>query len=246
MILLIWSVPLLYGLVYALEFSAILSRQAGIITQKNITAYAIQQAVYMGTRFALLFLLPLLGYVVDSGVPPTRFIMIIHLSFLAATLSGAFVYLNRRTIVAYYIGVITDYDSKVSFLTALTSNLRKEKALAATEVLTQQTRIDVPAVRRLFLQSLAVFTVYAIGIFIAFYGATAFFEYRTMISQLSGIINAVGAVLLTFVVEPTISRNIDAKDPHAIDMVTALFLGRLAAVAITAHIFMLFVYVIIG
>ncbi|MFC3119461.1 lipid II flippase family protein [Jhaorihella thermophila] len=51
--------------------------------------------------------------------------------------------------------------------------------------------------------------------FISFYFALLHFEHRASISQLSGLVNSVGTVLLTFYVEPQISRGIDEKREDA-------------------------------
>jgi hypothetical protein len=241
-VLLIWVVPILYGLIYALEFTAILSRQAGLITGKNITAYSIQTAVYMGTRFALLLLLPLLGYFIDIDIAKSRFISMVHFSFLFAAVAGVTVFALRQRIVSYYVCVINEYDQGGSFVKSLLRNVFRQKEKRAYPQLSRHSISGNARVRLVFMQSVLVFTVYAIGIFLAFYGALSFPEFKTTISQVSGFINAFGAVLLTFFVEPKISRTIDANDPDAPDMIMALFLGRLAAVAITAHVAMLAIY----
>ena len=70
----------------------------------------------------------------------------------------------------------------------------------------------------------------------AFYYALFFYEYRTTISQLSGVVNGLATVLLTFVVEPILAKEIDEDNPEAINMIYSLLFGRLLGVGFLTHI----------
>ena len=69
----------------------------------------------------------------------------------------------------------------------------------------------------------------------AFYFALSYYEYRATISQLSGVVNGLATVLLTFIIEPILAKEIDKDNPDAINMIYSLLLGRFIGVAILTH-----------
>jgi len=93
-------------------------------------------------------------------------------------------------------------------------------------------------------QSMMAFAIYGTGIFISFYAALSNFEYRASISQLSGIINSVGTILLTFFIEPRISRGIDAESADAESLIHALLIGRLIGVGVLGQVILLLTFAI--
>lgn len=72
-----------------------------------------------------------------------------------------------------------------------------------------------------------------------FYIALFFPDYRTTISQLSGVTNAFATVLLTFFIEPKISRSIDnnADSKMGVDMLFSLIIGRILGVGFISSCF---------
>ena len=79
-----------------------------------------------------------------------------------------------------------------------------------------------------------------------FFIALFFPDYRTMISQLSGVTNAFATVLLTFIVEPKISKSIDLDEniENSENMLLSLVLGRIFGVGIVSSIIVIFVMMI--
>jgi len=67
-----------------------------------------------------------------------------------------------------------------------------------------------------------------------FFIALFFPDYRTMISQLSGVTNAFATVLLTFIIEPKISKSIDLNEDteQSENMLLSLVLGRVCGVGL--------------
>lgn len=90
----------------------------------------------------------------------------------------------------------------------------------------------------IFAQSVAIFMVYALSTFLAFYFGLVFPDYRTSLSQMSAVTNAFATVLLTFYVEPKISLAID-RDGEVVDNIMALLCGRLVGVGLLSHFFLM-------
>ena len=234
-----------YAAIQCLELSAVLARVAGIRCRSAMLGYSLQQSVYMGTRLFLVMLLPLLGFLVDRHVPLQAFKATVFLSFVAATVLGLIVYALSGWLIAYYSAIIERYrGSKGSFLGAFllipAAHSSPTRLAGLVEVLRNG------AARRLLMLSHLVFVVYSSGIFTSFYLAALWPEYRASLSHMSGIANALAAVLLTFVVDPRISKSIDTSDEHADLLVAALFWGRLLATAISCQILMAIVFHLLG
>lgn len=237
--ILLIAVPALYGGIQALEMSAVLARIAGMQMGRNMTGYALQQSIYIGTRFLLVMLLPLLGLAVDLGMSPEKFALMAHLSLLNAALLGLIIILFRNRIISYYCGVLRAYDHTDNYVRSFFS---PDYSGGRDHILS----LALPRDRYLVVSGVIVFSVYAIGMFIAFFAAVTFPEYRASISQSSGIINALGAVLLTFFIEPAISRNIDIATDEAPKMIFALLFARWLSVALIGQLVLVGLFAVIG
>lgn len=236
-------IPVLFGAIHALEFTAILARIAGISTNNNVLGYSIQQAVYVGTRLFSLMLLPVLGFIVDRAVPVHTFQIMVFVSLLAAAVASVLVFAAKKYVVIYFQRVINAYLKSQNFIGAFVFNRHVSPGQSAIfEKLSFGRVFRIPGAKKILFQSSVVYAIYGTGMFLAFYFALLTPEYRASISQLSGIINGFGAVLLTFFVEPRISRGIDSKSKHASDLVIAMLLGRFIGVAFLAQIVLVTVF----
>ncbi|MCF6303998.1 MAG: lipid II flippase Amj family protein [Rhodobacteraceae bacterium] len=234
---LVMLIPILFGAIHMLEFTAILARIAGINTKNNVLGYSIQQAVYVGTRLFSIMLLPVLGLIVDRAVPVETFQMMAIFALLAAALASAIVFALKARFVRYFQRVILAYVTNKNFIAAFFVNRKfGGENSVETKYASFSKLAKIPGAKKIMIQSALVYAVYGTGIFLSFYFALLTPEYRASISQLSGIVNAFGAVLLTFFIEPRISRGIDANSKDAPGLVIALLLGRLFGVAVLSQI----------
>lgn len=205
--------------------------------------YSIQQAVYVGTRLFLVMLLPMLGLVVDTRIAVSSYQIMAVSALAGAAALSLLVYLLQGRVVGYYQNVISNYQRTGNFARSFIAR-SSIAASVRTSVTAQFQLVRVnPEARRIVYQSAIVFAIYGTGVFISFYAALSNFEYRASISQLSGIINSIGTVLLTFFIEPRISRGIDADRPDAEILVHALLLGRLFGVAFVSQLLLLAAFI---
>lgn len=238
-------VPLSFAIIHFLEYSAIMARIAGIQSKSHMTGYTIQQAVYVGTRLFIVALLPMLGFIVDSKIPQTTYQLMAASGLIGAAILSLIAFYMRATLISYYVHVIKKYRANGNFASSFFS--------IPDEILKNQTNMFQQVIeswrnaegRRIICQSAAVFAIYGTGVFISFYAALANFEYRASISQLSGIINSIGTVLLTFYVEPAISRGIDSEREDAQSLVYSLLIGRFFGIAILSQMLLVLAFLLI-
>ncbi|MNI81671.1 hypothetical protein D3C73_1383130 [compost metagenome] len=112
--------------------------------------------------------------------------------------------------------------------------------LSAAQIRAQ---LDVPShlkLRKIVVLAAAVFLCYSLGVLLSYFFALVFHDYRSTISQLSGIINGAATVLLTFILEPRVARIVDdhatADVYHAVQ---AMLTGRLIAIGLVAPVLFL-------
>ncbi len=230
------SIPVMFAGVHFVEMSASHARLAGLSTQNNMLSYSIQQSVYLAGRFLLLFLLPCLGLIVDKGASTGAYQLMVHAALVLATLVSIAVFHFRQRVTGYFAAVIARYHDSGNLVRSLatlrieaTDNPRSfDDLLAAIRT--------TPRASGIAVKSAIVYAFYGSGIFISFYFALVFPDYRASISQMSGLINGFAAVLLTFYIEPAISRSIDKEPDCAETLIYALILGRIIGVAVLSHI----------
>lgn len=215
------AIPVLFATIHCIEFSSYFSRIAGLKTGAKVLSYSYQQMFFVGTRFFFIALMPLIGFVIDRKLSLATYKDMLHISMILAGLSYILAFLFRNKIV-----------NLITFLL----NKKMLNNIANVNKFNVEDVKSVLKYRKLIVLSSLVFCSYALGVFIAFYYALSFYEYRATISQLSGVINGLATVLLTFIVEPILAREIDRDNPDAINMLYALLLGRFLGVAILTHI----------
>lgn len=233
----------LYSGVQLLELTAVLARIAGIAENKPMLGLSIQHSVYMGTRLLTVFLLPMLGVLVDAGISLEDYRLISHLSLLGSAFLGIGVFSLRTWIVRYYCRIILRYGRSGNLMTAFLPGPSPVSERAAGLYIPDiREVISHESSRKLFVLALIVFLIYSTGIFLSFYAALIFPEWSTSLSHAAGIFTALGGFILTFMIEPKISSSIDVRDPNAPKMIVSLFLGRLTVLAIFGQLFLALVY----
>ena len=215
-----------FSIIHLLEYLSYYARVAGHLAGKPVTGYAIQNATNTITRFFYLVLMPLLGFLVDHGLETVHYIALSLIALAGAAGASLLVYLLRFPCIELLYRFVAGRGKR-------DQARRRVQALRAT--LRAGELGPVPG--RIAPLSCIVFTCYALGVLVAYLFALVFHDYRTTISQLSGVVNGWATVLLTFVLEPRIARIVDhhaGSDVYA--AVQSLLHGRLVAVGLVAPV----------
>lgn len=235
-----FAIPIAFASIQGFELVALLGRIAGIESRSYMLGYSIQQSIYVCTRFFVLLLLPALGYMIDHGIAPHSFRLLIHLSLGLAGIVSLLILFSIRPLVSYFSKVISSFRTRPSLIRAfLFAFFAKSKLEEDEHEYLNIFRAQYEGVVSLLFLSSIVYWVYSLGSFLTFYVALFFPDHRATLTQLSGIVNALGTVLLTFVVEPKVSRSIDDLNPEAVSLVMAMFWGRLVAILFLGHLALL-------
>lgn len=232
---LILAVIVCFSCIHIIEVLSFMARIAGVKENKKSLAYSLQNAIFMLTRFFMMALLPVLGLLIDKGINKSSYLFMVFFALLGASFFSLLVYLARMKVIQAFSKIINNI--------AKGKNIFKEIILFPFYFLERSKDIkikkQVVAVNKsIFFSSSLVFCIYSLSVFMVFFIALFFPDYRTMISQLSGVTNAFATVLLTFIIEPKISRSIDLNEDseQSENMLLSLILGRIVGVGVISQL----------
>ncbi|EGQ7870408.1 DUF2837 family protein [Vibrio parahaemolyticus] len=239
-------IAILFSLIHFLEYSSFLSRISGILTGSKVTSYTVQQTTFVLTRFFFVAMMPLIGFIVDSNIKHQQYLIMVHFSLLLASVFYLLILFRYAYVINYFSMVIMKYQENGSLLLSLLTSFKNKNKLIDMGLIKKTLEYIKYGHdgKRLFLGSAVVFCCYSIGVFLSFFAALYFYDYRSSIGQLSGVINALATVILTFYIEPKISIAIDKNDDHAKEKVIILLLGRFIGVSLIAQLIVLSMWLI--
>lgn len=232
-----------FTVIHFIEISSYLARLSGVQDGSNALAYATQSAVFMATRFFSMLLLPMLGLVVDLKVSPEKYLTVVATAICCAFLASMLAMTIRGRLIASFHLVVCDVRDGQSLLLSLAKVPFRVFGVRGTP--SKIGALSSHFLSRIFWFAAVVFSIYATSIFVAFYFGLIFPEYRTSISQLSAVTNALATVLLTFYIEPKISVAIDKGDDPAA-RIYSMLLGRLLGLGVLAYLPVIFLWLAFG
>lgn len=223
----IYLIPILFCLIHFVEFSSYLSRLAGLKVGYPMLGYSFQQMFFVGTRFLFIALMPLIGYMVDQKIPINAYINMLFVCMLMASVSYMIVFFLRDIFI-----------EKISQLILKKNEFKSESEGVSCDFNFR----DLLAYKKNIFLSAIVFCCYSLGVFIAFYFSLIFYEYRTTISQMSGVINGLATVLLTFIIEPKLAKKFDERSNESISLLYSVLFGRFIGVAFLSPLIIYLIY----
>lgn len=241
--LLIILVIVCFSCIHIIEVLSFMARIAGVKENTKSLAYSLQNAIFMLTRFFMMALLPILGLLIDKGINKTSYLIMILCSLLGAAFFSFLVFVLRDKVINAFSLIIKNivrgrsiFKEIILFPLYFFSNKHNNYK-----------KKPVNINKSVFFSSGIVFCIYSLSVFMVFFIALFFPDYRTMISQLSGVTNAFATVLLTFIIEPKISKSIDLNEDteQSENMLLSLVLGRIFGVGVISVISVLTVMIVL-
>lgn len=233
-----------FSIIHGIEVTSFLSRLTGVVVGKKSLAYSLQNAVFMLTRFFIMALMPILGLIVDVGVEKKSYLIMVFSALLGASILSILVIALRGKVISAFKSIIEDSIKGKSLIVSLIKF--PIYFFSNNEVVVKLPDFNTILKNKIFWFSAIVFCIYSVSTFIVFYVGLIFPDYRTSISQLSGIMNAFATVLLTFWIEPKISLEIDKENniKKSSEMIIILLMGRIFGVVLFSQAIILFLLVI--
>lgn len=217
-----------FTFIHFFEYSAMLSRVACGQETRSI-AIAVQNGVFVLTRFFNLLMMPVLGFVVDKGVSAGSYLVMVHFCLFGAAMAYGLVLLRLPRFLRFYEAVINGVQRGQGLFSAFAGSFSAPGA---------GRNFDIMRVRfnwRIVGLAAVIYGIYSLSVLLSFFAALLFHDYRATISQLSGVTNGFATILLSFVVEPMISREMDSNIESAEAVLLSSLLGRFLGVGIASQ-----------
>jgi hypothetical protein len=213
----------LNGAVQALQIGAYAARYAGVKTGRIATAISLFNLVMTASRLATLVVTPALGGLADatansattqhlSAVPQGAidiFAAQLRLVVFAGTIGTTIGLVLMPTFIFLFVRGIGSFERSGSVLRAVLRltdiGVLRETAgsLRFPDIAIARTFSIAHVPRKLLIANVVVTSVYSIGVLAAYYASVLNLRARTTAVGLSGIINGVGTIAFTLLVDPT-------------------------------------------
>lgn len=217
-------VILLFFLYASLDAVALLPRVAGSYLGKNGLGYTFSVMVQTLKRVFVVSYPPLLGWISVNG---GELYSTIYASYLAGVLGVVIVLVFRLSLAKYFIKWIDGYSVSGSMFYAVFKHTGPAENFPDLDAQKLSFKFD----GALVFSSSWVYFVYGTALFFINLFGAKFQEHSAVIYQLVGIINALGTLLMSFYLDPKISRNFDHQS-HVMVSNDSVLAGQLIALAL--------------
>jgi hypothetical protein len=244
--LIIHSVIILsFFLMQFFEMISFGSRTAGKLVNRIGLGTTLQQSIYTSSRFLLIFFLPLLGYVVEYGLSMERYIALVVSTFTLSFIASIFILIKLNYFQAFFQKVFTNYSNNTipaAILKSIPQNKYKIKpklceSFSFKKIIWKKTFVSVIAY--LFLIS---------SYFVAFTFAIIYPENRLTLSQFTAVFHSFGAIIMSFYLDPMLSRSIDVKSDNIVWLKNtySILLGRVISYLIALIVLLICLFFIVS
>ena len=241
MILLILIVILSYVLWNALEIASFGARVAGRLTKRTALGTTLSQTIHTLSRFLLIFLLPALGFIVESGITINNYLSLVIVAYVLAFIVSIIMLLKLNSLQNFYQIVFLKYTNNtipIAILKSLISkktdsNIEDCESFTFDKIILKKTLVS-------FLAYLFLIT----GFFNAFMLAILFPENRLTVSGFTAAFHGFGAVIFSLYLDPMLSRSIDtySDDVTWLKNVYSILLGRTFSYFVMIISILVFIY----
>lgn len=215
----------LFVLYAILDAIALLPRVAGSLLEKNGLGYTFSLMVQTLKRVFVVSYPPLLGWVALQG---GSLYPIIYAAYFFGGVSIVLVSVFKYPIIRCFVHLIDGYSISGSIFFAVFKHKFSEKKFFVDK---GSFDLNFKLNRSLVYSSSWVYFVYGSSLFLINILGAKFSDQSAVIYQLVGVINALGTLLMSFYLDPKISRNFDHQKNVMVsnDSVVA---GQLVALSI--------------
>ena len=241
MILLIIVVIFCYVVWHALEIASFGSRVAGRLTNRTALGTTLSQTIHTLSRFLLIFLLPTLGYIVESGITIHDYLTLVLIAYSLTFIMSIIMLIKLNGLQHFYQVVFVKYTENTIPIAILKSLVSKKTDLNTKDC--DSFTFDKIIIKK-SLVSLIAYLFLITGFFNAFMLAVMFPENRLTLSQFTAAFHGLGGVILSFYLDPMLSRSIDTYSDDAtwLKNVYSILFGRVLSYLTMIILLSVFLY----
>jgi len=236
-------VILSYFLMQLIEMASLGSRVAGKMSNSLALGTTLQLSVYTASRFLLVPFLPLLGYLIESGLVIEDYLLLVIISLFSTFVASLFVLHRLNSFQLFFQNVFEEYSRNNIPTSIIKSFLNINKPHVSFISCTNFSFKEI-----IFKKAAVSFFAYSFlvtGFFISFSLAINFPEYRLTFSQFTAIFHGIGAIIVAFYLDPMLSRSLD-RETHKdvwLNNVYSILFGRVLSYFVSCILFILFLLI---
>lgn len=193
----------LFVLYAVLDAIALLPRVAGSILGKNGLGYTFSMMVQTLKRVFVVSYPPLLGWIALNG---GNLYLTIYIAYFFGLFAVIIISAFKSQVIKYFMHLIDGYSVNGSLVYSV---FRHPSKMHDLKMDGKVVKFGLKFDKSLVFSSSWVYFVYGSSLFLINLCGAKFSEHSAIIYQLVGIINALGTLLMSFYLDPKISRNFD-------------------------------------
>jgi hypothetical protein len=223
------------------EMASFGSRVAGRVINRVALGTTLQLSIVTLSRFFLIPFLPVLGYLVESGIIIRDYFIIVIFTYCLCLIVSIFVLLKLNLFQTFFQKVFKNYDDRTIPIALLKTFLNLNKNIKTESC--ENFSFNKILVKKTFVACFAYLFLIT-GFFISFMLAILYPENRLTLSQFTAAFHGVGAIIIAVYIDPMLSRSIDLYHDNVTWMnnVYSIIFGRVLSyliVLITVSIFLI-------
>jgi hypothetical protein len=201
------------------------SRVAGRVIKRTGLGTTLQLSIMTLSKFALVPFLPVLGYLVESGINIEDYLIVVIISFMLTFLVSIFVLLKLNSFQYFFQKLFNNYDNRTIPSALLKTFFTTHDNLKLKSC--QDFSLDMLIFKKTLVSCFAYLFIIT-GFFAAFMLGILFPENRLTLSQLTATFHGVGTIIFAVYLDPMLSRSIDLHHDENtwISNVYSIIMGR--------------------
>lgn len=224
------SIIFLFFMYALLEAVAILPRVAGSFLNSNSLGYTFSIMISTLKRIFIVSYPPLLGYMAINRVDV---LPVILQSYLAGAIALLLVYSIRSKVILFFLKSIMIYKDGKSIFKSYQAAIKGGDVLICSDVnFDKSCGFDYSLVA----SASWIYFVYGSSLFVINIIGFYYQDNSAIVYQTIGLVNALGTLLMSFFLDPRISKNFDAKTNVNIAL-NSVLLGQLIALVLVGPLF---------
>jgi hypothetical protein len=239
MFLLATIVIISFVLIQTIEITSFGSRVAGRIAGRVALGTTLFQTIYTASRVILIFFLPSLGYLVESGISINNYLNVVFISYIITFILSIWILFKLNSFQKFF-QVVFDKYARNTIPIAIIKSLfvNKDKYTEKNCEVFTSSKIEIKKTLVSFLAYIFLIT----GFFVAFMLAVIFPENRLTLSQFTAAFHGFGAIIFAFYLDPMLSRSIDSNNDNVswLQNIYSILLGRILSYFVVILILLIY------
>lgn len=214
-----------FFIMHFIEMASFGSRVAGRATDRVALGTTLQVSINTVSRFFLVPFLPLIAFLVETGITIEDYLVLVISSYLLSFIVSIFILLKMNLFQYFFQKLFINYFHNSvlkAFLATIFHKNKNVKLISFAEFSMQKViikKVIVACVAYLFLIT---------GFFIAFMLAILYPENRLTLTQFTATFHGFGAIIVAIYLDPMLSRSIDLTNDENtwVANIYSIMLGR--------------------